>query len=247
MSTRSLAFVLVALATLAPRTATAQPPEMPVRATDPILVKEGRFQYVDYLLTNDSPQAITAWGVEYQLTQSDGTARHEAHGRDVYESFQRGCDTQDLSSCFLPPRQAHRVRFIASSKEEYAGVTLQLEFAIFADGSGIGSDRWRADFFERRNAESRGWKRVLAILLSAREEAGPGVEGAQAAIRELDKVKVQRGVERIREYEAGPRALGSGNLRRGMERPDYASLALDDMIRMARTEIVMLEPHLAAK
>jgi hypothetical protein len=202
---------------------------------------------VDYLLTNDSPQAITAWGVEYQLTQSDGTSRHEAHGRDVYKSAQRGCDTQDLSSCIVPPRQAHRVRFIASSKEEFAAVTLHLEFAIFADGSGIGSDRWRADFFEHRNAESRGWKQVLAILLSARGEAGPGAEGAQAAIRELDEVKVPRGMDRIREYEAGPRALASGNLRRGLERPDHASRALDDMIHMARTEIEMLEPHLVAR
>jgi hypothetical protein len=247
MSTRSLALILVALAVLAPHTATAQPPEVPVRATDPILVKEGRFQYVDYLLTNDSRQAITAWGVEYHVTKSDGTTRDEAHGRDVYKSFQRGCDNPDLSSCFVPPRQARRVRFIASSKEEYASVTLQLEFAIFADGSGVGSERWRTDFFEHRNAESRGWKQVLAILLSAREEAGPGVEGAQAAIRELDTVKVQRGVDRIREYEAGPRTLASGNLRRGMERTEYASRALDGMIEMARTEIEMVEPHLVAR
>jgi hypothetical protein len=246
MSTRVLAFV-VAVATIGPPTAVAQPPTAHVRATDPILVREGRFQYVDYLLTNDSPQAITAWGVEYQLTKSDGTTRNEAHGKDVYKSFQRGCDTRDLSSCFVPPGQAHRVRFIASSKEEYVSVRLQLEFAIFSDGSGVGSERWRSDLFEHRNAESRGWKQVLAILLSAREEAGPGVEGTQAAIRELDKVQAQRGVDRIREYETRPRSIASGNLRRGIGRDDHASQPLDDMIQMAGTEIEMLEPHLTAR
>ena len=113
-----IVLAFTALATLATNNASAQPSTSPVRATDAILVKEGRLQYVDFLLTNDSPQAVTAWGVEYEITKSDGTTRNEAHGKDVYKSFQRGCDNQDVSSCFVPPGQAHRVRFMASSKEK---------------------------------------------------------------------------------------------------------------------------------
>ncbi len=124
MSARSLALVLVGLATLAQQTAAAQPTAVSVRATDPIIVKEDRFQFVDFLLTNDSPLAITAWGVMYKVTRSDGTTRDEGRGKDVYKSYERGCDTEELSSCFVQPRQARRVRFIASSKEDYVAVTL---------------------------------------------------------------------------------------------------------------------------
>lgn len=81
----------------------------------------------------------------------------------------------------------------------------------------------------------------MTILLAAREEAGPGVEGARAAIRELDRVRPQRGADPIREYGAAPRALVSGNLRRQVNR------VLDDMIGLAKKEIEMLQPHLMAR
>ena len=165
----------------------------------------------------------------------------------MYKSFERGCDTDELSSCFIPAGQARRLRFIASSKEEYVSVSLTLEFTIFADGSGIGDERWRSDFFEHRQADSRGWKQVLSILLAAREMAGPGVDGARAAIHELDHDMPLRGVDRVRDYEATPRRLVAGNLRRGIERPEGASHSLDDMIGMARMEIEMLQPHLTAR
>ena len=247
MSTRTLALVFVGLAALGTSTARAQPTATPVRATDPILVKEDRFQYLDYLLTNDSAVAVTAWGVMHTMTRNDGTSSDGGHATDVYKSFERGCDGQERSRCFVPPGQARRVRFMVSSKEDYVSVTLRLEFAIFADGSGVGSERWRADYFEHRNAESRGWKQVLTILLAEREEVGPGADGARAAARELDKGIPERGSDRIREYESGPRKLAAGNLRRGVERPEQADRVLDDMIAMARTEIEMLEPHLTAR
>ena len=182
------------LSTLALDTAIAQTTASPVRVTDAILVKDGRFQYVDILLTNDTPLAITAWGVRYTVTLNDGKTRDQGVGKDVYTSFERGCTTDDNSKCFVPPNQARRLRFIASSKEEYASVNLEFEFAIFADGTGLGDERRRGEIFEHRNADSRGWAQVLSILLAARATAGPGVDGARAAIQELDKNMSPRGV-----------------------------------------------------
>lgn len=247
LSSRALALMFGCLSTLALDTAIAQPTASPVRVSDAILVKDDRLQYVDFLVTNDTPLAITAWGVRYTVTLNDGKARDEAFGKDVYKSFVRGCPTNEDSGCFVPPKQARRLRFIASSKEEYASVNLEFEFVIFADGTGLGDDRRLAEFFEHRNADSRGWKQVLNILRAVRQTAGPGIEGARAAIVELEKGLPQRGMCPIRDYEATPRRLVAADLRRGLERPAGASHSLDDMIEMARSEIEMLQPHLAPR
>ena len=125
-------------------------------------------------------------------------------------------------------------------------MTLQLEFAIFADGSGVGSERWRNDFFAHRNAESRGWKQVLAILLSTREEAGPGVEGARVAIRELTRCRC----DEVWIPSASMRLARARSLLEicavGSNVPSLRA-ALDDMIQTARAEVEMLEPHLTAR
>ena len=242
MSTRSLAFLLVALGTFAPHTATAQSPQVPVRATDAILVKEGRFQYVDFLLTNDTPLAITAWGVGYQGTRSDGAVRTGGFGTDQYKQLTLGCQSQELQKCYVPGGQSTRVQFMASA-EEFASITLELTFAVFSDGSGIGDDRERRHLFELRNAEYLGWNEVLSILESAREQAGPGVEGAKAAMQVLGPYAVQGREEPLKARQHSPYWQTSVNLRNGLQ----PTRVLDDLIAMARKEIEMLQPHLTAR
>lgn len=244
MSRRLLAFV-IALNAVAP-VATAQPPTNPVRATDVILVKEGRFQYADFLLTNDAPLAITAWGVDYRGTRSDGEVRTGGWRTEQYRQLTRGCQSPESQRCLVPGGQSRRVRFELPS-EEFASITLGLTFAVFSDGPGTGDERERRQVFQLRNAEYLGWKEVLSRLESAREQAGPGVEGAQAALRALEPDSNQGREDPLQARASWPHRQTCVNLRNGLQRPEQAARALDDLIQLARAEMEMLEPHLTAR
>jgi len=165
---------LTAALTIMPATLLAQTPSPPVVASAGSVI-EGGGTYLTFTITNNTSVAVTAWGVKAAYALPDGQVSRQRYGRDGYLSF--AGVIPDLDRTIVPPHSVveQKIRINPSNGLRSAiRVDMEADFAIFADGTSLGSEQEIADMFAGRSADLRAWRRIQEAIESARKTAsGP--------------------------------------------------------------------------
>jgi hypothetical protein len=154
-----------------PATLLAQTPSPPVVASAGSVI-EGGGTYLTFTITNNSSVAVTAWGVKAAYVLPDGQVSRQRYGRDGYLAF--AGVLPDLDRTVVPPHSGMGEKIRISPSNGLGGairVDMEVDFAIFADGTSFGSEQETADMFARRSADLRVWLRIQKAIESARKTA----------------------------------------------------------------------------
>jgi hypothetical protein len=172
--------VPVLLLVAAPVALSAQSGQAPIVMSGGELVGGGTA--FELTVRNNTPLAITAWGVHAEFTYDDGKTRGGTWGGEGVYTFE-GIATDETGQRVIPPRATTRARFSISDTSGYrgaAGISVSLGYAIFEDGTAVGSESYIARVFEVRAKDARGWLQVREALTRARTGATGRVALARA-------------------------------------------------------------------
>jgi hypothetical protein len=227
---RAIAFVTALLAVTAQR----DNPRPYVVLSNPHIVEAETPEYegLAYELTNNTAQAVTGWGIRYEVRFDDGTKRSGGFG--VLGPLQEGGPPGHRRvAAHSAQRETHplgpRGRYPATN------VTATLEWAIFADRSFIGDATGVKRAFESRERVYQEYSFVANALRSAREE-GTGVDALRAALR-----RVNAGPEEMQPWLAHMR----GNIQRALDGkvPLDPDAYLTSLIQRAESERDRIDAH----
>ena len=190
------------------------------------------YEELAYELTNNTAQAVTGWGIRYEVTFDDGTKRTGGFG--MLGPF-RESD---------PPGHRPVVAYSAERKTHILGprgrspardVTVTLQWAIFSDRSFIGDATGVKDAFESRERSYQQHSFVANALRAAREE-GTGVDALRAALR-----RVSEGPEEMKPWLVHVR----GNIQRALDSkvPLNPDAYLAALIQRAESERDRFDAH----
>jgi hypothetical protein len=166
-----LAAVPVLLLVAAPVALSAQSGQAPIVMSSGELVGGGTA--FELTVRNNTPLAVTAWGVHAEFTYDDGKTRGGTWGGEGVYTFE-GIATDESGQRVIPPRATIRARFPISDTSGYrgaAGISVSLGYAVFEDGTAVGSESHIARVFTIRTEDARAWLRVQEALTRARTGA----------------------------------------------------------------------------
>jgi hypothetical protein len=141
------------------------------------------YEELAYDVTNSTAQAVTGWGIRYEVTFDDGTKRSGGFG--VLGPLREGDPPNHRP---VVAHSAQRQAHILGQRGRYRAtdVTVTLQWAIFADRSFIGDATGVKDAFESRERGYRQYSFVANALRAGREE-GTGVDALRAALRRVNE------------------------------------------------------------
>lgn len=166
-----LVSIPVLLLVAAPVALSAQSGQAPIVMSSGELVGGGTA--FELTVRNNTPLAITAWGVHAEFTYDDGKTRGGTWGGEGVYTFE-GIAPDETGQRVIPPRATKRARFSISDTSGYrgaAGISVSLGYAVFEDGTAVGSELFIARVFEARAKDARGWLQVREALTRARTGA----------------------------------------------------------------------------
>jgi hypothetical protein len=166
-----LVAVPVLLLVAAPVALNAQSGQAPIVMSSGELVGGGTA--FELTVRNNTPLAVTAWGVHAEFTYDDGRTLGGTWGGEGVYSFE-GIVTDESGQRVIPPRTTIRARFPVSATSGYGGaarISASLGYAVFEDGTAVGSELHIARVFATRAEDARAWLRVQEALSRARTGA----------------------------------------------------------------------------
>jgi len=166
-----LVAVPVLLLVAAPVALNAQSGQAPIVMSSAELVEGGAA--FELTVRNNTRLAVTAWGVDAEFTYDDGKTRGGIWGGEGVYTFE-GIRTDESGQRVIPPGATIRARFPMSDTSGYrgaAGISVSLGYAVFEDGTAVGSEFHIARVFAMRTENARNWLRVQEALTRARTGA----------------------------------------------------------------------------
>lgn len=145
---------------------------------------------VAFIVTNNSDWAVTAWEVAVECRYTDGTTRARSVARDSFRSYEGLTPGAETAETFLVRHGTSigRIVFPAKAGESLVVTRIALQWAVFADGSGIGDPAGRAGLFRDREQVYQKWVAVLAALRAAQASAS-GSASLTDALQRIDALK----------------------------------------------------------
>jgi hypothetical protein len=148
--------------------AAQQTADVPVTVVDDaVRVADGQLRF---RLQNRATVPVTAWRVAAEYLLADGTSERIVYGREGYLA---------ISGLGPPEHAAGRVVgaegqtdvaiLLPDAWPAVTSVRLQVESAVFADGSSFGPPMEIAAIFARRDEDRRAWQRVRHAFAEARK------------------------------------------------------------------------------
>ena len=134
-------------------------------------------------VTNNTPLAVTAWGAHAEFTYDDGKTKGGTWGGEGVYIFEGVVPPDESGQRVIPPHTTIRATFPIADTSGYRGATrisVSLGYAIFEDGTAVGSELFTARVFEARAKDARGWLQVREALTRARTGATGRVALARA-------------------------------------------------------------------
>lgn len=190
MRFRSRSSMLVAVPVLllvaAPVALNAQSGQAPIVMSSGELVEGGTA--FELTVRNNTRLAVTAWGVDAEFTYDDGKSRGGTWGGEGVYVFE-GVAPDESGQRVIPPHTTIRARFPIADTSGYRGaarISVSLSYAIFEDGTAVGSESHIARMFEVRAKDARGWLQVQEALARARTGATGRVALARAQAEMAD-------------------------------------------------------------
>lgn len=228
---RAIALVTALLAVTAQR----DNPRPYVVVSNPHVVEAEMPEYEQlvYELTNNTAQAVTGWGIHYELRFDDGTKRSGGFGvlGPLRESDPPG--HRPVAAYSSAQRQTH----VLGPRGRYPvrDVTIALQWAIFANRSFIGDGAGVNEAFASRERSYQQYSFVANALRAGREE-GTGVDALRAALR-----RVSEAPENMKPSLVHVR----GNIQRALDGkvPLDPDAYLDALIRSAEADRDRLNAH----
>jgi hypothetical protein len=162
-----------------------QEPPAPLPVTVPddgVRIREGQ---LSFRLQNRAASPVTAWRVAADYVLDDGTSRRIVYGREGYLAFSGLVPPELAAGRVVQPGGTTDVAIpLPESWPRVSTVRLQVESAIFADGSAFGPQAEVDAIFARRTEDRAAWLRVRAAFDEAKK-GGTG-DAVARAIDELD-------------------------------------------------------------
>ncbi|HSL21845.1 MAG TPA: hypothetical protein VK886_09930 [Vicinamibacterales bacterium] len=177
MRTRTCVFCVFSVTTTlaAPRAAPAAPFQQPdlnsrpaVVVSNPVLLPiSSNRTVVEFNVTNNAAQTVTAWQVTVTCLYPDGSTGGEALAVDAYEEYTGIAPARGRT---IAPHSSARGR-IALRPEEAARIvsmTATVDWAVFEDGSVFGDETGAQHIFDARDRDRRAWMVVIDALEAGR-------------------------------------------------------------------------------
>ena len=153
-----------------------------VTVSNAVMIPAEGYESLEFRITNNTAQAITGYGVQIEVTWTDGKTTREGLG------MLGPLDEDDPRGGSIPARAAGSARHPWARPGDYPPreVVVTLQWAIFADGSFVGDPAGVKDAFASRERQYRQEVFVLKALRAA-QQAGTGLEALRAALRNVEE------------------------------------------------------------
>jgi|GEM_PF-5654727 len=220
----------------------AQSGQAPIVVSGGELVAEGTA--FELSVRNNTPLAVTAWGPHADYTYDDGKTRGGTWGGEGVYTFE-GVVPDESRQRVIPHRTTIRARFPIADTSGYGGaaqISVSLGYAVFEDGTAVGSEFHIARMFEVRAKDARGWLQVQEALARARTGATGRVALARAQAEMADKDEGDASTSPVRETRINL-SIFAERSQQGLMPDSEVDIRLLDLQRRAETMAAVAAKH----